>query len=184
MKLLVEEILHQLICSFFSLFAGFYTSQVVQGFFHQQYFKKDKNIQKACAYVYYYSFIFAHFYALKAPKSNPSVLQQRGHRPSAEGLVGDLAYSGRPKPGDRSGMSLGFVERQIGWKPGSWDPTPTSIGGSCLLQSLFGKKRDRQKKGENHGVCSDYRMIGWAPPAGGVEARRGWLRVHGIFQYI
>ena len=34
--LLIEEILHQLICSL-SHYFGFYTSQVVQDFFHQQY---------------------------------------------------------------------------------------------------------------------------------------------------
>ena len=33
----IEEILHQLIGSFPSLFTGCYTSQVVQEFFHQQF---------------------------------------------------------------------------------------------------------------------------------------------------
>ena len=35
--LLMEEILHQLICVNISLYTGFYVSQVVQDFFHQQY---------------------------------------------------------------------------------------------------------------------------------------------------
>ncbi len=33
----MEEILHQLIVGFIPLFQGFYTSQVVQDFFHQLY---------------------------------------------------------------------------------------------------------------------------------------------------
>ena len=35
--LLMEEILHQLACSLSHYFTRFYTSQVVQDFFHQQY---------------------------------------------------------------------------------------------------------------------------------------------------
>ena len=85
---------------------GFTHPRWVQGFFHQQYLKKMKRYKKYIhASMYILLFIFAHFYAFFKHQKNPSVLQQRGHRPSAEGLVGDLAYSGRPKPRDRSGMS-------------------------------------------------------------------------------
>ena len=51
MILLTEEILHQLISSlshYLNLFTGFYTSQVVQDFFHQQYemiLKRHENLK-------------------------------------------------------------------------------------------------------------------------------------------